>query len=67
MIRTLFIVAGGALVLCLACIGGAAALGGRDLAANDWTWIVTDEGHVRVMQLNRPQRRNAFDPLAVDE
>jgi len=40
MIRTLFIIAGGALVLCLACLGGAAALGGRDLAANDWTWVV---------------------------
>lgn len=45
MIRTLFIVAGGALVLSIACIAGAAALGGRDLAANDWTWIVSNDGH----------------------
>ena len=44
MIRTLFIIAAAALVLCLASLGGAAALGSRDLAANDWTWIITDDG-----------------------
>ena len=44
MIRTLFIIAGAALVLALACLGGAAALGSRDLAANDWTWVISDDG-----------------------
>ncbi len=43
MTRSLFIIAGAALVLCLACLGGAAALGSRDLARNDWTWVITDE------------------------
>ena len=43
MIRTLFIIAGAAFVLCLASLGGAAALGGRDLAAHDWTWVISDD------------------------
>lgn len=49
MIRTLFIIAGAALVLSIATIGGAAALGSRDLAANGWSWTFTDENgeHVR--------------------
>lgn len=42
MIRNLLIISGAALVLCLASLGGAAALGGRDLAEHDWTWIVTE-------------------------
>lgn len=45
MIRNLLIISAAALVLCLASLGGAAALGGRDLAEHDWTWIVTDDGH----------------------
>ena len=45
MIRNLFIIAGAAMVLCLACLGGAAALGGRALADNDWTWVITDDGN----------------------
>jgi hypothetical protein len=44
MTRTLFIIAGASLVLCLACLAGAATLGSRDLAANDWTWVVSDDG-----------------------
>lgn len=43
MTRTLFIIAGAALVLCLASLGGAMALGSRDLAAHDWTWVITDD------------------------
>jgi len=43
MTRNLFIIAGASLVLSLACIAGAMALGGRDLAANDWTWVITDD------------------------
>lgn len=42
MTRTLLIIAGAALVLCLACLGGAAALGGRDLARNGWAWTVEE-------------------------
>ena len=44
MIRTLFIITGAALVLCLLSLGGAAALGSRDLARHDWTWVVTEDG-----------------------
>ncbi|MFY7852959.1 MAG: GIN domain-containing protein [Brevundimonas sp.] len=43
MIRTLFIIAGAALVLSLATLGGAAALGGRDLAANGWSWTFIED------------------------
>ena len=42
MTRTLLIIAGAALVLCLACLGGAAALGGRDMARNGWAWTVQE-------------------------
>lgn len=42
MIRTLFIIAGAALVLATASIGGAMALGGRDLARNGWVWTIHD-------------------------
>ena len=38
MIRTLLIIAGAALVLCLVTAAGAFGLGGRDLAHNGWTW-----------------------------
>ena len=51
MIRTLFIIAGAALVLSIATIGGAAALGSRDLAANGWSWTFTEDewgnGHIQ--------------------
>ncbi len=42
MIRTLLIIAGAALVLAIASLGGAFALGGRDLAANGWEWKIHD-------------------------
>ncbi len=42
MIRTLFIIAGAAFVLSLATLGGAAALGSRDLAGNGWSWTFVD-------------------------
>lgn len=44
MIRTLFIIAGAAFVLSLATLGGAAALGSRDLAGNGWSWTFVDGG-----------------------
>jgi hypothetical protein len=43
MTRNLFIIAGASLVLSLACLGGAAALGGADLRAHDWTWVISDD------------------------
>ena len=57
MIRTLLIIAGAAFVLALASIGGAMAIGGRDLARNNWSWtILSDDGDdVRI-------ERGARDP-----
>jgi hypothetical protein len=43
MIRTLLIITGASLVLCAASLGGAAALGGNDLARHGWEW--TFRGH----------------------
>jgi hypothetical protein len=43
MIRTLLIIAGAALVLCVATLSGAAAIGGNDLARHGWEW--TFKGH----------------------
>ena len=46
MIRTSLIIAAAGLVLTLICLGGAFALGGRDLAAHGWSWTVFDrDGH----------------------
>lgn len=42
MIRTLFIIAAAAFVLSLATIGGAAALGSRDLAGEGWSWTFVE-------------------------
>ena len=43
MIRTLFIIAGAALVLCIAALGGAVALGGHDLQRHGWAWTIHDD------------------------
>ena len=43
MIRNLLIISGAGLVLAIVGIGGAFAVGGRDLARHDWTWVVTDD------------------------
>ena len=43
MIRTLFIIAGAALVLATACIAGALALGGVDLRGNGWSFVVHED------------------------
>ncbi|MDQ1154326.1 GIN domain-containing protein [Brevundimonas sp. SORGH_AS_0993] len=40
MIRTLFIIAGAALVLCLVTVGGALAIGGHDLQRHGWAWTI---------------------------
>jgi hypothetical protein len=38
MIRTLLIITGASLVLCVATLSGAAAIGGNDLARHGWEW-----------------------------
>ena len=43
MIRTLFIIAGAALVLCAVTVGGALAIGGHDLQRNGWAWTFKDD------------------------
>lgn len=43
MIRTLFIIAGAALVLCLVTVGGAVAIGGHDLQRHGWAWTFRDD------------------------
>lgn len=43
MIRTLFIIAGAALVLCVAALGGAVALGGSDLQRHGWAWTIRND------------------------
>lgn len=55
MIRTLFIIAGSGLVLAAASLGGAAALGGADLKAHDWSWSFHDDDGETV----RIERANA--------
>lgn len=42
MIRTLLIITGASLVLCIAALSGAAAIGGNDLARNGWEWTFRD-------------------------
>ncbi len=45
MIRTLFIIAGAALVLCAVTVGGALAIGGHDLQRHGWAWTFrTNDG-----------------------
>lgn len=57
MIRNLLIISGVGLVLAVVGIGGAAALGSRDLARHDWTWTVTDndfgDGHGESFKMRR--------------
>lgn len=43
MTRNLLIIAGAAFVLSLVTLGGAAAIGGRDMAAHGWSWTFKDE------------------------
>ena len=44
MIRTLLIITGASLVLCIAALAGAAALGGQDMARHGWTWTLRGHG-----------------------
>ncbi|MDI6624863.1 MAG: DUF2807 domain-containing protein [Brevundimonas sp.] len=47
MIRTLLIITGASLVLCVAALAGAAAIGGQDMARHGWTWTFRDHVGVR--------------------
>ena len=53
MIRTLLIITGASLVLCVAAIGGAAAVGGNDLARHGWTWSFPDDGETHTVHFER--------------
>ena len=44
MIRTLLIITGASLVLCIAALAGAAAIGGQDMARHGWTWTLRGHG-----------------------
>lgn len=43
MIRNLIIISAVGLVLAVVGIGGAMAVGGRDLARHEWTWVITED------------------------
>lgn len=47
MIRTLLIITGASLVLCIAALAGAAALGGTEMARHGWSWTFRDGDFAR--------------------
>lgn len=53
MIRTLLIIAGAGLVLAVAGLGGAAAVGGHDLSRNGWSWTLHDHDNAISITRNR--------------
>ena len=53
MIRTLLIITGAGLVLCIAALSGAAVLGGNDLARHGWEWTVRGGGEDRTIRFER--------------
>lgn len=53
MIRTLLIIAGAALVLCVATLSGAAAIGGNDLARHGWEWTFRDSDSSETVTFQR--------------
>lgn len=53
MIRTLLIITGAGLVLCLAALSGAAAIGGNDLARHGWTWTFHDDDRSETITFER--------------
>jgi len=60
MIRTSLIIAAAGLVLTLICLGGAFALGGRDLANNNWIWTLRD-GHGESVRFERVRNNDGRD------
>lgn len=53
MIRTLLIITGAGLVLCVAALSGAAAIGGNDLARHGWEWTFRDDGEDHTVHFER--------------
>lgn len=53
MIRTLLIITGAGLVLCIAALSGAAAIGGNDLARNGWEWTFRDGDEFETVTFDR--------------
>jgi hypothetical protein len=53
MIRTLLIITGASLVLCIAALSGAAAIGGNDLARNGWEWTFRDADRTETITFQR--------------
>lgn len=53
MIRTLLIITGAGLVLCVAALSGAAAIGGNDLARHGWTWTFHDDDENHTVHFER--------------
>ena len=68
MIRTLLIVAGASLVLCVAAFAGAAALGGSDLREHGWTWTIPEDasgdGSIRMERGNQADQPEVTRDLA---
>jgi len=55
MIRTLLIITGASLVLCIAALSGAAALGANDLARHGWEWTFRDGGESHTVSFAGPE------------
>lgn len=55
MIRTLLIITGASLVLCVAALAGAAAIGGHELARHGWSWTLRGhgDGHDETVRFQR--------------
>lgn len=68
MIRTLLIVAGASLVLCVAAFAGAAALGGSDFRERGWTWTIREDasgdGSIRMEHASRADEPEVTRDLA---
>lgn len=55
MIRTLLIITGASLVLCIAALAGAVAIGGNDMARHGWVWTFpgSGDGHDETVRFQR--------------
>lgn len=55
MIRTLLIITGASLVLCVAALAGAAAIGGQEMARHGWSWTIRGhgDGHDETVRFQR--------------
>lgn len=77
MTRTLILIAGVAFVVAIVCLGGAAALGGRELAEHGWTmhggdfhgvhFTVDDDGHGKRVFLAGPASIDGAGPTETRE